>query len=632
LTAEPKAARRGRFASRPLKTWAWIFVIVICSAILTIEFGREWSARDSAVAEVETNLSNLAKSLAQHADDTLEMADLVLGGLVAALEGDGTSPLALDRVKRMMATGLATSPRLRALFVYDAAGRWLATSVDNLPPDANNSDRAYFQYHRQSTDKRAYIAPPVISRSGGQWIVTVTRRFDDAEGRFAGVVLASIDSTYFADFYSTFEVGRHGSIGLIGANGQVLSRSPFDGRDVGRDVSSSQIFTVLRTNPGGAYHYVSAIDRVPRIAGYQRASRYGVISLAAVSRDEGLAGWRADAWRRGLATVVLILVVGLLGFRLADQIGRRQKAEAEVARREAEFRAMAEGAGDMVSRIGTDGLRRYVSPAAFRLLGIRAEELVGRSAFDIVDPADMGPIQEAAARLRAGTTTEETLTFRTTHRDGRRLWLESSLRVAGRGEGIVSVTRDVTERKTLEAKLSQMARTDALTGLTNRRAFDEILLVETGRAMRSDAPLSPVLIDLDRFKQFNDTYGHPAGDGCLRAVATLLMAAAKRPGDVAARLGGEELGLLLPETDNAGALIVAERLRWELQGAGMPHLANVPWQVVTASMGVATMTGAGEADVQEAMAALMAAADQALYAAKSGGRNRVMPGEPAGRA
>ncbi|KAA3652325.1 MAG: diguanylate cyclase [Proteobacteria bacterium] len=189
---------------------------------------------------------------------------------------------------------------------------------------------------------------------------------------------------------------------------------------------------------------------------------------------------------------------------------------------------------------------------------------------------------------------------------------------AGHLVAVVETLRDMTVQKEAQIQLEQLAAKDALTGLANRRAFDERLDAEWRRCQRGGQLLSIIMVDVDHFKTYNDTYGHPQGDVCLRSVASVLAGVAARTGDLVARYGGEEFVVVLPGTNSAGARVVAERIRVAIAALDMPHAASSVGAHVSVSLGVAS------ADPSKlAAASLLMAADQALYAAKKLGRNRV---------
>jgi len=170
--------------------------------------------------------------------------------------------------------------------------------------------------------------------------------------------------------------------------------------------------------------------------------------------------------------------------------------------------------------------------------------------------------------------------------------------------------------------LAMRAMYDGLTGLPNRRAFDETLEHEVRRAARSGQPLSIVLIDVDHFKSYNDHFGHPEGDECLRLIARTIQAGLRRSGEFAARFGGEEFVVLLPGTDHIGAFTVAESIRLAVRTTAVPQAPGIG-SVVTVSAGVSTIKP-GHAG--EASQTLVRVADAALYAAKAAGRNTVQTG------
>lgn len=607
-------------------------VLVVCFLMLFFSSLRELGLRRDALKAAEVDVANLAQSLVQHAEDSFEMADSLVIGLVHRLEAEGTGPVALARVQSDINFRKGAMGRVRGLFVYDDKGRWLATSETVDLNAFNNSDREYFRYHRDSTDPGLLIGNPVKSRSGGQWIIPASRRFNNPDGSFAGVVLATIDASYFADFYKRFDLGSSGVITMLQKNGIVLARSVDNETSVGRDLANSALIRDMHGRPSASvYYFQSTFDDSWRLAFYKLSDRFPIIVVATESKEEVLAPWREEAIFRMALVFVLILLIGSTGYYLVRQLLERQRIAAVMAAKEADFRLLAEESSDMVMRIGLDERILYASPACLRVLGWSPEQITGTPALAGVNPEDLPHVQETVRDLKLGEIEETKLIYRTRHHDGGEIWLETALRatrdnVTGRISGVVAISRDMTEHKDLEARLSTLASQDGLTGIANRRHFDERLQTEWRRAAGDETPLSLLMVDVDNFKKFNDQYGHQAGDACLKAVAQAIAAEARRPGDLAARYGGEEFVLLLPNTDEIGCASVAARLSESLATLNIPHALNPPSKRVTISAGGAT--GWPGAESANNHPSLIAAADRALYAAKHAGRDRfVMSGQ-----
>jgi diguanylate cyclase (GGDEF)-like protein len=217
--------------------------------------------------------------------------------------------------------------------------------------------------------------------------------------------------------------------------------------------------------------------------------------------------------------------------------------------------------------------------------------------------------------------------LRIVHKDGSLVWVESNSRlvrdpVTAEPTGLVLTLRDISLKKKIESELSTLALTDALTGLANRRSFDDALGREWRRALLVNSQVSLLIVDVDHFKTFNDRNGHQAGDDCLRAIANSLGRVAGRPRDLVARYGGEEFALILPGTHQEGAERVASQARSSVEALQIAHPGNDTCAWVTVSVGVATAI-ATAGDGMNMPEALLLAADGALYRAKALGRNRV---------
>ena len=321
-------------------------------------------------------------------------------------------------------------------------------------------------------------------------------------------------------------------------------------------------------------------------------------------------------------------VVGLAG--ATRDITERKSLEAQLADSRKEFGDVLAEMSDGIARFNADGYLRFSNQQYRDLFPLTNElRVAGASLRDILlasvargeqldvpsDRVDVW-IDEVLQSLRDGGDSEARLF------DGR--WLHIRTKAMADGGAIVVVS-DITGIKQAEAglltltkQLRALADTDGLTGLVNRRHFDELLEKELLRTRRSKSPVSLLMLDIDRFKAFNDTYGHQAGDDCIRQVAEVLKRGARRPADVVARYGGEELCVILPDTREEGAHQLAEQLREAVRGLRIEHSGSEK-NIVTVSIGRAT---ASETEVLTSEE-MIRRADVALYSAKTGGRDRV---------
>lgn len=279
--------------------------------------------------------------------------------------------------------------------------------------------------------------------------------------------------------------------------------------------------------------------------------------------------------------------------------------------------------------------------ATFTYIGPQIEELLGwePSSWKTVEDwaTRMHPDERAwavdfcVAQSRAGVDHEAD--YRALTRDGRYVWIRDVVHVVrnqqGEVEALVGFMFDISERKKNEQKLLELQRElerlsfkDGLTGVGNRRHFENVLEHEWQQAQASRQPLSVVMIDIDFFKQYNDRYGHVAGDDCLRRVGRLLDTATGRPRDFLARFGGEEFVLVLPDTDADTALRIAGRCREVIAAEAIPHESSPISRMLSVSMGVGTRVP----DDDKPPLSFIAEVDRSLYLAKHRGRNRIVAG------
>ncbi|NBJ09476.1 sensor domain-containing diguanylate cyclase [Microvirga arsenatis] len=483
----PKSSARGLKA----------FVLVVCLIMLGGEGWRDWSEREQEIASVSTDTLNLAKSLAQHAQDSFEVADALLVDVVDRVQTSGAVPDAIDRLGSFLVERVQSLQRIKSLTVYGADGLLLTSSLPGHRGRVNVSDEPFFQHHNAVTGSGWFLGPLIRDPLGSDWVLTLSRRFNKLDGSFGGVVQASIPPRYFANFFGRIDVGTQGSISLFHTDGTLLSRYPYVERAIGTNGAYEPWFRDGKAS--GVYEYKSPVDGVKRIGGFQRNHIFPIGVLASIGRDEALSNWNHTLIVRLILTGLLVGTIAILGWSLIGQLRRREEAEAELA---------------------------------------------------------------------------------------------------------------------------ILATTDGLTGLANRRTFDRQLETEWLRAARDGKSVALLLVDVDRFKSYNDIYGHQAGDECLQTVAKVIAGSARRPSDLVARYGGEEFIVLLPDLSAAGAAAVAEDIRARIEALHLPHEGNTPIGILTVSIGSASRSASVDRS-RISPRDLISLADAALYRAKQSGRNRI---------
>ncbi|MHC8367643.1 sensor domain-containing diguanylate cyclase [Pseudomonas sp. ZT5P21] len=498
---DPRHASGVALKRLPLRKAAVLFIMVVCLCLCGLLYLQlEQSRRhDLAVAEVAS--SNLTRAMAQQAEDTFMKADLVLTSLADWIQLDGFAPTQIPRLQKTFARRVQTLSQLHGIFLFDQKGQWVVTSFEDLPRGPGVADRDYFLFHQQNVSSVAHIGPAIRSRVNSEWIIPVSKRVNDKDGHFQGILLAGIKMSYFDQFFKSFSIDDDGSIFLALTDGTLLARRPFVESQIGQSLAKGEIFSHLAGAMSGNAMIGSVLDGTVRLHSYRQLDAYPLVVSAASSRESILKGWYETAFQSSLIVALVVLGVGLFGWVFVRQV-------------------------------------------------------------------------------RLGERVEKDL------------------------------------RKAKEA-LKLIATHDSLTGLGNRRLFEQALDIEFGRGARQSSPLSLIMLDIDYFKRYNDAYGHVAGDHCLAEVARAVKSCCHRTADLAVRYGGEEFAVLLPDTDIHGALVIAEQIRHSVMTRNINH-SGAPSGYVTVSLGcyafVPTRLDSTEVFIERA--------DAALYHAKHSGRNR----------
>ena len=592
------------------------FALAMSASVLGLVVWKAIAAKAATLERGQIASENLAHSLAEHAAHTIQAADISLSGMAELLKFQTPLP---ERFNHYLASTVEALPQIREIGVLDANGEWQYSSLPEAP-NYSNADRDYFIYHRDTPDPALRISQPITSRLTGRSSIILSKRITKQDGSFGGVLTAAIDSDYFSSFYGKFQLGSGGGIGLLRNDGIVLMH--WQPTNVGADLSKMELFAVhLKQSPVGYYRTISPFDGKVKYFGYEQTSRYPLVVTVSRSEDELLAGWRTTLRMDALVGGVLLCMILLLAALLWSQLRFRLKTESELREREARYRLLADNIADIVIVLDGHGKLLYVSQSVEPVLGLRGEQLIGKSWLDLIVPEDRQRVLTATSQL---TDSASTIAFRTLRADQSVAWVESNFKlVSERGDRstmkYVCVLRDVTQRKTMEEELSslntrlaELATTDGLTGLANRRTLDGFLR----REFAACDSLSVLLFDIDNFKGYNDNYGHQAGDECLKVVASIIADATSNTPGMSARYGGEEFVIVLPNVPESGALRVAEAVRLTVRSLGIPNSASSRGYV-TVSVGVSASTSA---TLDEA--ALIGDADLALYEAKRQGRNR----------
>lgn len=489
--------------------------------------------------------------------------------------------------------------------------------LDAGAPAMNVADRDYFVRARANAE--TVVSEPLLSKLTGTWVVSVARALRRPDGQFAGVVFAVVTSEHFADLFSGMELGQSGAISMRSSNSLrlVARHSAFEPRSP-KGLGEVTVSEALRRSldadeERGWYITPTALDKVDRITAYRRVEGYPLIVFAGLSTSEYLVPWRRQAAELSLLVLILVGTIAAVSVHLYRRQARERAGRLAVDKLAKEQQLLLEN--DLVGMVRLrDRVIQWDNRALAQIFGYGAGELRGVSMRELY--LDQEAFERIGVEGYAALKTQGR--FRTQiqmrKKDGGALWVDLSGMQVSEDESLWLMV-DVDAIKRSEEIAFGLAFRDALTGLPNRRLFEEKLIDAQANAQRSNLPLAVCYLDLDGFKPVNDAHGHEAGDQVLRHVAARLQDVL-RGSDVVARLGGDEFALVLPASGTTeSARSVLQRCLSEIERP--IELDEGQTVRVSASIGVAIASGACST-VQ-----VMRDADAAMYSAKRAGKGRI---------
>lgn len=586
-------------------------IAAVCALLwLGVRVLLEQQRRDLLLDAAQDN-ANLAQAFEENTLRTVDAIDLTLLFLRSAyVRSGGDLDLAAwnRQTSRQERDGITFQ-----LGIIGANGQLLASSLGPVTSSIDLSDREHFRVQRASTTDALFVSKPVLGRKSGRWSLQFARKILGPDGSFDGVAVISVDPIKFAELYALPGIER-GSVLLAGLDGAVRAEAPASVAGLGRDIASSPLLTAAKAAAKGTICMPEAAGG-RQIVSFRRLDRYGFVLAVGLDRDGVLVSYattRIECLAAGGLLTLLILFAG-------GSIVRRRQA---LLRSQLVLTDTLENMSQGILMVDSDRSIAVINRRAVELLGLPPGLIKPGSSFDdllqwqlqngefdddeqvrrLAESGGLEITDSAYERIRPNGTALEVRSRRLSHRRA------------------VRTFADVTERKQAEAQITHLAHHDGLTGLANRRSFQDRLAHAISLSRRSGAPFAVLCLDLDCFKQVNDTRGHDVGDLLLQGVADRLRASV-RDGDTVTRSGGDEFAILQTDAGQpTAAAALAERLVATL---AQPFELRGAQTTIGASIGVALFPADGLTAEQ-----LLKSADIALYGAKEAGRSTFRFFEP----
>jgi diguanylate cyclase (GGDEF)-like protein len=597
-------------------------IIMIAACWIAVTFVMSIDRRKT-LDGASQQADSLVRLFEENADQTLLGIDRTLLLLRQGYEGD---PEHFDLRNWAERTALIGA-RTVQITIAGPDGFIRATTTDYKGPPLYLGDREHFLVHAAADTNTLFISKPMIGRASGKQTIQLSRRIRGPDGRFGGMIVASLNPDFIQQFYETVDIGAHGNIMLRNLDGVILAARGAEHLTVGTKILSPFLRDALAGAPIGHFWGEGATDSVRRLIGYRVSKTFPLMTTVSYAESDVFGNYRKNRNNYLFAAtfitlLVLLAIAGctLYKTRLDRFRDNLRLSEAQAQRKSRELEVTLDTMGQGIIMTDADDKILVANRRAITLLGLPEAAGNDRTMTDGLlssalkpDPtgcADELSDPEAPESVAPGATEPGIHVYQHTQPNGTVLEIRDAPLQEG---GTVRTITDITERRRAEQQILRIAQHDTLTELANRGLLHQRIERAFARVRRSQERFAILYLDLDRFKVANDTLGHQAGDVLLRQAADRLRRCAREV-DTVARVGGDEFVVLLANIATpADVSTLAARI---LQAMGEPYDINGNPVVVGTSIGIALAPADG-ASVDE----LLDHADLALYRAKSNGRN-----------
>jgi len=565
---------------------------------------------------------NLTKVLESHARSSVDKIDTVLLASQQRLNSAFASE-AMDAsaINASLARYLALIDESQSLRIADRTGKFIYDASGEIST-ASIADRNYFLHNKADNSGRLVISEPLFARITDNWVITLSRRLNDRNGEFAGLIQAAVRAEHFQTFYASLNLGPNHSVTLIDDQLRLIARYPAAPDKLGKVIESETLRKLVAGGhgQGGLYTTHSGVDGVERLYALRKVGDYPLYVLIGHATDDYLANWYQQVIWGVISTVILSLVLaGWIAVWLRTYGNARRLAQGMARAYEPALRrtrALLDSLPDPAWLSDRQQRMIAVNEAYCSVSGRTEGEILGRTADEIwPEEAAIALVEQDAEAMHSRQQQRREGSQQVA--DGSRRHFEyistPVLDEEGRLAGVAGVARDITQLHDNQERIRHLAEHDILTDLPNRAMLGEHLSQALADVLGEQAQLALLFLDLDQFKYINDTLGHDTGDQLLLQVAQRMRECLDGR-DTISRQGGDEFAVLLQGFHNLSRVaIIAQRL---INGINQPFLVNGQELRVGVSIGISIYPQDGS-DI----GGLLKNADTAMYQAKAAGGN-----------